>query len=166
MSADFWVQIFPTLCFLFKGKYEACSTFCVVSCQRKRILQQNCILCFHKAKCYKPPFFVMFVGYRYLWFLSPALNIYTLNALGSCFDPRVEHAPKLRETVWGPYVSLFGVSKMTFLPPLWKRANHHQDNTRASHLCNNYFLRQAQSFLRYLWSLLNHRQLARSYFNW
>lgn len=37
--------------------------------------------------------------------------------------------------------------------------------TTEEHLCNNCFLHQAQSFLSYLLSLLNHRQLARRYFN-
>lgn len=61
-------------------------------------------------------------------------------------------------------ISLWCVKKWLFYLPFGKQLI--TTRTTQEHLCNNYFLCQAQSFLSYLFSLLNHRQLARSYFNW
>lgn len=107
----------------------------------------------------------MFVGYTYLWFLSPALNAYMLSALGSYLDPTVEHAPKLRKgnCVRSICIFLWWVKNDFYLP---FRNQLITTRTTKENLCNNCFLRQAQSFLSYLLSLMNHEQLARNYFNY
>jgi len=46
----------PTLCFLFKGEHDVCPMFSIMSCQRRKLIQQNRIFCFHKANCYGTPF--------------------------------------------------------------------------------------------------------------
>lgn len=106
----------------------------------------------------------MFVGYTYLWFPSPTLNVYMLLLAVTLISQSSMHQNWGRKTLWGLYVSSFGVSKMTFYLPFWNQLI--TTRTTKEHLCNNCFLCQAQSFLSYLLSLMNHEQLARNYFNY